>query len=575
MDEDLHSLAACEAFAGSQSPSTIARRILQDQALCRKNEMPSLLVHCLPQNTDDIARAVSGDTYIPMSLARMRFSSIVMGIKTYLTTHEAKVAASDIPTHLFPTEDELHAALKVLNYLQLPQVDALRSTSKPHLYEIVAAIEIQLAQPADNHQKVEPGKRNCYICKHFILSPHKHYPSLCNPCGEFNIASSSISLPQNLDLSGKTCLVTGGRVNLGFHTALRLLRCGGRVIVTSRYPKDAEQRYLGEADSVVWKDRLSIVGADFRTAKDVFSLVRTVVACLTRWAGNTPPKLDILINNAAQTLTDSIAKEDENVRQEEKLLASPDIFVVGPSYVPRIRGGVAGQYHIQGPSSSSISISSSGLKDVDNQDEQDVDQPLSTIISTDQTTRSSWMQGLAQIPYEDVISAHSVNTFVPFILLRELLPYLSASSHPKSDTTSKEKDATKPQAYVINVSSREGLFELSPDHPSKAGHHVHTNMSKAALNMLTETEAGPAWSKWRVAINAVDPGYMSADPVYMAYLASKGAQDQRHQRVQECTPIGWEDGAGRVLWPIAKGERGEVVRGRFLKHFASVSHGVR
>lgn len=56
-----------------------------------------------------------------------------------------------------------------------------------------------------------------------------------------------------------------------------------------------------------------------------------------------------------------------------------------------------------------------------------------------------------------------------------------------------------------------------------------------------------------MAINTVDPGYMSAAPE----MRSRG----------EC-PMGFEDGAGRVLWPIALAERGEPpVWGRFLKHF--------
>ncbi|KAJ3519466.1 hypothetical protein NMY22_g13192 [Coprinellus aureogranulatus] len=122
---------------------------------------------------------------------------------------------------------------------------------------------------------------------------------------------------------------------------------------------------------------------------------------------------------------------------------------------------------------------------------------------------------------------------------------------------------TIPVGYVINVSSREGVFERSPNSSAKSGLHVHTNMSKAALNMLTETEAASAWQKQRVAINSVDPGYMSADPMFMDMLGRTG---------QAC-PIGWEDGAGRVLWPIAKGEKGEVFWGRFFKHFREVEVG--
>jgi len=117
---------------------------------------------------------------------------------------------------------------------------------------------------------------------------------------------------------------------------------------------------------------------------------------------------------------------------------------------------------------------------------------------------------------------------------------------------------TRPQAYIINVSSREGIFEDRADGAAKRGKHVHTNMSKAALNMITETEAAVAWQSRRVAMNTVDPGYMSAAPEY-------------EDAFDGVRPIGWEDGAGRVLWPIAVSEiEGCVMWGRFLKHYGAV-----
>jgi NAD(P)-dependent dehydrogenase (short-subunit alcohol dehydrogenase family) len=137
---------------------------------------------------------------------------------------------------------------------------------------------------------------------------------------------------------------------------------------------------------------------------------------------------------------------------------------------------------------------------------------------------------------------------------------MGALRSPKVSSAPSTQKPTKPLGYIINVSSREGIFESIPNSYSKNGHHAHTNLTKAALNMLTETEAGPAWKSRRIAINSVDPGYMSAAPEIEA----------RWEGGKEC-PIGWEDGAGRVLWPIAVGERCEgLVWGRFLKHFGSV-----
>ena len=119
--------------------------------------------------------------------------------------------------------------------------------------------------------------RLCYICRLEITRPFPSHPSMCLPCGAFNHASSQISMPPRLTLPDSfTVLVTGARINLGYHTVLRLLRCGARVIATTRYPLDAISRYTKELDSYQWKDRLRVVGADFRSARDAFELVYEV-----------------------------------------------------------------------------------------------------------------------------------------------------------------------------------------------------------------------------------------------------------------------------------------------------------
>ncbi|KAK1671133.1 hypothetical protein BDP55DRAFT_504848, partial [Colletotrichum godetiae] len=377
-------------------------------------------------------------------------------------------------------------------------------------------------------------KRTCYVCRMALDNPHPQLGSMCIPCGEFNVAERSLSLPENISLKGKTAVVTGGRVNLGFHTALRLLRCGAAVIVSSRYPEDALSRYRQEADLDDWSPRLRIIGADFRAAADAFSLVQSIKIVLQEegWT------LNYLINNAAQTLTDPMEKEERAIEHERFLLDNPSDdgkgVVVRHDYSARVRGGdgslphgVAGKIpgRIAGPSapeSTSLSGSMSELQ----------------ISGTEKPAPSSWVQSLSDIPYEDVITAHSVNTFVPLILIRELLPSMRKGGH------------------IINVSSREGIFESTQRSSAKNSKHVHTNMSKAGLNMITETEAPTAW-KLGVAMNTVDPGYMSAAPEYeQAYGGER--------------PIGWEDGVSRVLWPIARAGRqwySPPIWGRFLKHY--------
>ena len=99
---------------------------------------------------------------------------------------------------------------------------------------------------------------------------------------------------QKADLSALTALVTGGRIKIGFEICLKLLRDGARVFVTTRFTKDALIRYQQQEDYDAWKDRLHIFGCDFLSQNQVSALIETIKQKVT--------KLDILINNAAQTL---------------------------------------------------------------------------------------------------------------------------------------------------------------------------------------------------------------------------------------------------------------------------------
>ena len=389
-------------------------------------------------------------------------------------------------------------------------------------------------------------KRLCYICRLVNTQPHPSQPSMCTPCGTFNLSSSLISTPPQLLLPNFTALVTGSRINLGYHTALRLLRCGARVIATTRYPRDAVARYLGESDSAEWRHRLRVVGADFRCAADAFALVENTKRCLGEWAGGRELKLDILINNAAQTLTDSVRKEKRAVDRERILAreSNNEPLLIQGTYTARVRGEVPPMM-LEGTGKNALDNSPRArtIEDLEPSNE-------ALPAELESYSKSSWVQSIFDIPYEDVISAHAVNTFVPLILCRELLPLMGSEDNLVV--------SSKPRGYIINVSSREGIFEDRFDSSAKRGKHVHTNMSKAALNMITETEAAAAWKSRQVAMNTVDPGYMSAAPEF----------EDAYGGVR---PIGWEDGAGRVLWPIAVGEiDGIAIKGRFLKHYGAV-----
>lgn len=548
----------------------IARRLQLDKKLCEEKRLPSTLALRLPNPPSPLLDAVSWHLTphdeVHRDLRSLRCQGVINGIKVYLTRLN-EVAGEPEDTLRsgqisIPKTEEFESALKVLEYLQTNESNSSIKSSSP-ITDAVAAIRNQLsmssgmraeyhqaAQKASKH-KQRTAQRRCYMCRQLcsILEVHDLYPALCRPCGAFNLGSSRLSLPDHLDLSGKTALVTGGRINLGYHTALRLLRCGSWVIVSSRYPSDAAVRYSNEPDFDRWGSRVKVVGADFRTAKDAFQLVRIVKELLRSW--NQHPesrdqrRLDILINNAAQTLADPIQAEMKAISREDHLRGLPQAKALvtagaGSAYLPRVRGGAPASW---------IPSIENGTERLQLDETASVDNNVAAqkglrTISDENAGKSSWSQSLAEIPYEDLISAHSVNAFVPLILCRELLPCMG---------TEGPKCSAIPMGHIINVSSREGILEEKSNSASKAGHHVHTNMSKAAINMITETEASSAWATRRVAMNTVDPGYMSAAP--------------ECQRPEGC-PIGFEDGAARVLWPVVVAEReGRGIWGRFLKHF--------
>src|SRR5690349_8306419 len=82
------------------------------------------------------------------------------------------------------------------------------------------------------NEKSYNSKHYCYICKIKIedKTGRMHYTNMCEPCIDIHIEKRT----QEKDLTGKIAVITGGRVKIGFETAIRLLKNGCTVIVTSR-----------------------------------------------------------------------------------------------------------------------------------------------------------------------------------------------------------------------------------------------------------------------------------------------------------------------------------------------------
>ncbi|KAJ3071109.1 hypothetical protein HK102_006514, partial [Quaeritorhiza haematococci] len=153
--------------------------------------------------------------------------------------------------------------------------------------------------------------RSCHICKNSFKLLHPFYDQLCPSCAEFNFTKRT----QSADLNGKVALVTGARVKIGYCVAVKLLRCGATVIVTTRFPKDAAKRYASEADFEEWREKLFIYGLDFRNVPMIHYFCEHVRARFER--------LDIIINNAAQTVRKPSGFYSHLLKAEAEPLTGP------------------------------------------------------------------------------------------------------------------------------------------------------------------------------------------------------------------------------------------------------------
>jgi len=374
--------------------------------------------------------------------------------------------------------------------------------------------------------------RRCYVCKQRYQALHLHYDSLCPTCAEESWARRHATA----DLRGRRALLTGGRVKIGHEVALGLLRSGAEVIVTTRFPCDAARRFAGAWDFDAFRDRLRIVGLDLRHLDAVERFAATLAAEV--------PHLDILVNNAAQTVRRPSAWWEALVAAELRgpaalpPTASSIVEARSPHGPPPSR--LLGDGAAPPPSAHAALLTQAALHPEDRALGAELFR-ASDGSFLDPRARNSWALSLDEVEPIELVETAFVGALAPFLLVRRLLPLLERS--PSRDR------------YVVNVTAMEGKF----DYANKRPHHPHTNMAKAALNMLTRT-AGPELVARGIYMTSVDTGWVTNE---QPHPIAERMRDEHGF----ATPLDERDGAARVLHPIYAGVQGAPLAGCLLKDY--------